>query len=131
METIYKEKKSSFFSKLINRIKDLVKHSALYNIFINPESGMVYSPEDTSSERKIESLAKSSGMSKEAVFNIEAAFNTAINRVGNLLESPKKHKDPKDPFKVSDAQLSKQKEVSTPTRTKHGVAINKDSERVD
>ncbi len=130
METIYKEKKSSFFSKLINRIKDLVKHSALYNIFINPESGMVYSPEDTSSERKIESLAKSLGMSTKELFRIEAFFNIALDSI-NKLANPRNPKAPKDPFKVSDDQLPKQTQAVPLTRTKHGVDINKGHERVD
>jgi hypothetical protein len=105
METMYKEKKTSFFSRFINRIKS----SALFDIFFNSDAGRVWTEKDT------EAFVSKS---------ISDAFKNAGKNIGDLLDTSKTSTASKDPF----GRLDPKSLTSSipPTRGKRRVTPGRD-----
>ena len=99
------EKKS-----LLNKLIDKLKNTALFNIFLNPEAGMVVSSEDLSSKDSIAQLATTTGMSEREIANIDRAFNEADFSLsgirGEVTKIPEEKKESVNPFKVDESELN-------------------------
>ena len=70
-------KKQSILSKILDKIK----HTALFEMFFDPSAGMVIDPDEVDTEKQIQDLSASTGMSEKDLLHIDAAFNEAA---GNL-----------------------------------------------
>lgn len=99
------EKKS-----LLSKIIDAFKNTALYNIFLNENSGLDMSSDEIDPEQQIEYLAQNSDCSKDEIRAIEAAFKNAAKSVEPLQERvysiPKEPKQSANPFKVANEDLN-------------------------
>ena len=118
MEKIDREKKPSFFSRVINRIKAFLKRSALFDIIFNSDAGRVWTEKDT------EAFVPKS---------IRDAFENAGENIGDLLSTPKTSKASKDPFgRLDPNSLVTPTTPTIPlTREKHSVVTRKGRERAD
>lgn len=106
MKTIETIEKKSLLSKII----DAFKNTALYNIFLNENSGLDMSSDEIDPEQQIEYLAQNSDCSKDEIRAIEAAFKTAAKSVEPLQERvysvPQESKQSENPFKVNATDLN-------------------------
>ena len=94
---------------LLSKLLDKIKHSALFEMFFDPTSGMVVDPDEVDTEKQIKDLSASTGMSEKEIINIDAAFNEAR---GNLMEKakevekiPEEKKESRNPFAVDEEDL--------------------------
>lgn len=117
-ETI--EKKS-----LLSKIIDAFKNTALYNIFLNENSGLDMSSDEIDPEQQIEYLAQNSDCSKDEIRAIEAAFKKAAKSVEPLQERvysvPVEQKNSANPFKVNDKDLNHDVTPSQRTHDSHEI----------
>lgn len=94
---------------LLNKILDIIKHSALFEMFFNPSSGMVVNPDEVDTEKQIKDLSASTGMSEKDLLNIDAAFNNANGNLETLekvvAKVPEEPKDAPNPFAVDEEDL--------------------------
>lgn len=102
--------KKSVVKNLIDKLINRLKNTALFNIFLNPEAGMVVSSEDLSSEDSISQLATTTGMSEREITNIDRAFNEAdfsLSGIRNeVTKIPEEKKESVNPFKVDESELN-------------------------
>ena len=102
--------KKSVLKNLIDKLVSKLKNTALFNIFLNPESGMVISSEDLSSEDSIAQLAATTDMSEREISNIDRAFNEAdfsLSGIRNeVTKIPEDKKESVNPFKVDESELN-------------------------
>lgn len=127
MNTVKYKEKTSLFNKLIN----LIKNSALFDMFFNANSGIVISSEDLSSEEQVKRLAADTGEDISTIMGFEAAFNEATNNLQTLQNAVTKiPPDPKEsvnPFKVNEEDLTEYEQTPTSQNQKgKGIEISDD-----
>ena len=98
-------KKQSIFSKILDKIK----HTALFEMFFDPSAGMVIDPDEVDTEKQIQDLSASTGMSEKDLLNIDAAFNQAAGNIEEKAKEvekiPDEPKESNNPFAVDEQDL--------------------------
>lgn len=106
MKTVAVKENKSFFSKLIDKIKN----SALFSMAFDENYGMVISSEETKTEKQIQGLAQSANISEKELMSIEAEFNKASSNNKALEDTvskiPSIKKESSNPFKVENEDLN-------------------------
>lgn len=101
-ETIEKE-------SLLSKIIAALKNTAIYNIFLNENSGRAIDSNSIDPEEHLNYLASNSNCSKEEIKSIEAAFKQANSRMEPLetrvYSTQPEHNEQVNPFKVKESDL--------------------------